>query len=85
MSLFLWCSRCSQVIQTISAVDKDEPLIGHRFYFSLAAPVAGNLNFTLRDNKGATLLLFWDSLCRCLKSLKSFYFSYLKKKKKKRC
>uniref|UniRef100_A0A672JAY0 Cadherin 7 n=1 Tax=Salarias fasciatus TaxID=181472 RepID=A0A672JAY0_SALFA len=43
-----------QVIQTISAVDKDEPLRGHRFYFALAAPVAGNPNFTLRDNKGAT-------------------------------
>ncbi|KAI3354873.1 hypothetical protein L3Q82_004671 [Scortum barcoo] len=41
-----------QVIQTISAVDKDEPVSGHRFYFALAAPVAGNLNFTLRDNKG---------------------------------
>nr|CBN82126.1 Cadherin-7 [Dicentrarchus labrax] len=40
-----------QVIQTISAVDKDEPLSGHRFYFALAASVAGNLNFTLRDNK----------------------------------
>ncbi|XP_055086059.1 cadherin-7a [Periophthalmus magnuspinnatus] len=43
-----------QVIQTISAVDRDEPLSGHRFYFSLAAPVASNLNFTLRDNKDNT-------------------------------
>uniref|UniRef100_A0A667Z2R3 Cadherin 7 n=1 Tax=Myripristis murdjan TaxID=586833 RepID=A0A667Z2R3_9TELE len=43
-----------QVIQTISAVDKDEPPSGHRFYFALAAPVAGNLNFTLRDNKDNT-------------------------------
>ncbi|XP_036935809.1 cadherin-7-like [Acanthopagrus latus] len=43
-----------QVIQTISAVDKDEPLSGHRFYFTLAAPAAGNLNFTLRDNKDNT-------------------------------
>eukprot|EP00064_Thunnus_orientalis_P000738 superscaffoldBa00000041_g739 len=43
-----------QVIQTISAVDKDEPLSGHRFYFSLASPVAGNHNFTLRDNKDNT-------------------------------
>uniref|UniRef100_A0A8C4HMM3 Cadherin 7 n=1 Tax=Dicentrarchus labrax TaxID=13489 RepID=A0A8C4HMM3_DICLA len=43
-----------QVIQTISAVDKDEPLSGHRFYFALAASVAGNLNFTLRDNKDNT-------------------------------
>ncbi|KAM4606285.1 cadherin-7 [Polymixia lowei] len=43
-----------QVIQTISAVDKDEPPSGHRFYFALAASVAGNLNFTLRDNKDNT-------------------------------
>ncbi|KAM6953458.1 cadherin-7-like [Aplochiton taeniatus] len=43
-----------QVIQTISAVDKDAPPSGHRFYFSLDAPVAGNPNFTLRDNKDNT-------------------------------
>ncbi|CAI5672776.1 unnamed protein product [Oreochromis niloticus] len=46
-----------QVIQTISAVDKDEPLSGHRFYFALAGPAAGNLNFTLRDNKVMVLLI----------------------------
>lgn len=50
---------CFQVIQTISAVDKDEPLGGHRFYFALAAPAAGNLNFTLRDNKGISLVILW--------------------------
>ncbi|XP_072514671.1 cadherin-7-like [Salminus brasiliensis] len=43
-----------QVIQTISAVDKDEPPSGHRFYFSLALPAASNHNFTLRDNKDNT-------------------------------
>ncbi|XP_032407578.1 cadherin-7 [Xiphophorus hellerii] len=43
-----------QVIQTISAVDKDEPLDGHRFNFALDGTVAGNLNFTLRDNKDNT-------------------------------
>uniref|UniRef100_A0A3Q2DWN5 Cadherin 7 n=1 Tax=Cyprinodon variegatus TaxID=28743 RepID=A0A3Q2DWN5_CYPVA len=43
-----------QVIQTISAVDKDEPLSGHRFHFALDASVAGNMNFTLRDNKDNT-------------------------------
>ncbi|XP_046880265.1 cadherin-7-like isoform X1 [Hypomesus transpacificus] len=43
-----------QVIQTISAVDSDEPPSGHRFYFALAAAVAGNPNFTLRDNKDNT-------------------------------
>ncbi|XP_061660847.1 cadherin-7a isoform X3 [Syngnathoides biaculeatus] len=42
------------VIQTVSAVDKDEPQSGHRFYFTLDAAVAGNLNFTLRDNKDNT-------------------------------
>lgn len=53
-----------QVIQTVSAVDKDEPLSGHRFYFTLAPPVAGNPNFTLRDNKGDSfdveILLMFD-------------------------
>ncbi|KAG5268406.1 hypothetical protein AALO_G00212250 [Alosa alosa] len=43
-----------QVIQTISAVDKDEPPSGHRFYFSLPVPATSNLNFTLRDNKDNT-------------------------------
>uniref|UniRef100_A0A674PPL7 Cadherin 7 n=1 Tax=Takifugu rubripes TaxID=31033 RepID=A0A674PPL7_TAKRU len=43
-----------QVIQTVSAVDKDEPPSGHRFYFTLAPSVAGNPNFTLRDNKDNT-------------------------------
>ncbi|KAI1888894.1 hypothetical protein AGOR_G00173460 [Albula goreensis] len=43
-----------QVIQTISAVDRDEPPNGHRFFFALSAEAAGNLNFTLRDNKDNT-------------------------------
>ncbi|KPP78736.1 Cadherin-7-like, partial [Scleropages formosus] len=41
-----------QVIQTISAVDPDEPPSGHRFFFALTPEAASNLNFTLRDNKG---------------------------------
>uniref|UniRef100_A0A3B1IF99 Cadherin 7 n=1 Tax=Astyanax mexicanus TaxID=7994 RepID=A0A3B1IF99_ASTMX len=43
-----------KVIQTISAVDKDEPPSGHRFYFSLALPAGSNHNFTLRDNRDNT-------------------------------
>uniref|UniRef100_A0A8C1WG65 Cadherin 7a n=1 Tax=Cyprinus carpio TaxID=7962 RepID=A0A8C1WG65_CYPCA len=43
-----------QVIETISAVDKDEPPSGHQFFFSLTAETAGNMNFTLRDNKDNT-------------------------------
>ncbi|XP_077411072.1 cadherin-7-like isoform X3 [Vanacampus margaritifer] len=45
------------VIQTVSGVDKDEPQSGHRFHFALDAAVAGNLNFTLRDNKVMVLLI----------------------------
>lgn len=41
-----------QVIQKISAVDKDEPSNGHQFYFSLTTDATNNHNFSLRDNKG---------------------------------
>ncbi|XP_056306388.1 cadherin-7 [Danio aesculapii] len=44
----------AQVIQTISAVDKDDPPGGHRFCFSLDFSAANNNNFTLRDNKDNT-------------------------------
>ncbi|KAM4026575.1 cadherin-7 isoform 1-T2 [Anomaloglossus baeobatrachus] len=42
-----------QVIQEISAIDKDEPSNGHWFYFSLP-PDASSINFTLQDNKDNT-------------------------------
>lgn len=44
-----------QRIQTVSASDPDEPLGGHRFFFSLAQEAAGKANFSVRDNKGDTL------------------------------
>ncbi|XP_055723643.1 cadherin-7-like [Salvelinus fontinalis] len=47
-------ARPGQIIETISAMDRDEPQSGHRFFFSLTAEAAGNLNFTLRDNKDNT-------------------------------
>ncbi|XP_035866052.1 cadherin-7 isoform X2 [Phyllostomus discolor] len=43
-----------QVIQKISAVDKDEPSNGHQFYFSLTTDAANNHNFSLQDNKDNT-------------------------------
>jgi len=51
-------SRCisKQVIQKISAIDKDDPPNGHQFYFSLTAEAANNHNFTLQDNKGKDIL-----------------------------
>ncbi|KAG3293754.1 cadherin 7, partial [Ictidomys tridecemlineatus] len=43
-----------QVIQKISAVDKDEPSNGHQFYFSLTTDATNNHNFSLKDNKDNT-------------------------------
>ena len=46
------CWRNVQLIQTVTAVDPDEPLGGQHFYYSLAPEAANNPNFTLRDNQG---------------------------------
>ncbi|XP_044223531.1 cadherin-7-like isoform X1 [Thunnus albacares] len=43
-----------QIIQTLSAVDRDKPQDRHHFMFSLTAEAAENLNFTLIDNKDNT-------------------------------
>lgn len=43
----LFCS--SQLIQTISAVDTDEPLVGHKFVFTISPT---NPNFTVVDREG---------------------------------
>lgn len=44
-----------QLIQTVSAVDQDDPRNGQHFYYSLAPEAANNPNFTLRDNQGNPL------------------------------
>lgn len=46
-SLCLFSS--SQLIQTISAVDTDEPQVGHKFVFSINPT---NPNFTIVDREG---------------------------------
>uniref|UniRef100_A0A8C2JPJ8 Cadherin domain-containing protein n=1 Tax=Cyprinus carpio TaxID=7962 RepID=A0A8C2JPJ8_CYPCA len=43
--------KAGQLIQTISAVDTDEPLVGHKFVFSLSTI---NPNFTVFDNEDNT-------------------------------
>ncbi|XP_064189821.1 cadherin-10-like [Anguilla rostrata] len=43
--------KVGQLIQTISAVDTDDPLIGHKFAFSLSTQ---NPNFTISDNEDNT-------------------------------
>nr|XP_033790107.1 cadherin-19-like isoform X2 [Geotrypetes seraphini] len=47
-------AKAGQLIQTISAVDKDNPVEGHHFYFSLAPEDINNSNFTIRDYKDNT-------------------------------
>lgn len=41
-----------QVIQTITAVDKDDFANGQRFAFALPSQLPVNPNFTLKDNEG---------------------------------
>ncbi|TRY99218.1 hypothetical protein DNTS_002496 [Danionella cerebrum] len=45
-------------IQTISAVDPDEPIGGHRFMFSLAPESSVRANFSVRDNGDNTASIF---------------------------
>ncbi|KAM6977702.1 cadherin-10-like [Aplochiton taeniatus] len=47
--------KAGQLIQTISAVDTDEPLVGHKFVFSISS---NNPNFTIvdRDDNTANIL-----------------------------
>lgn len=41
-----------QVIQTVSAVDKDEPIQGHYFEYRLIPEMLNNPNFTIKNNGG---------------------------------
>ncbi|XP_044195814.1 cadherin-20-like isoform X1 [Thunnus albacares] len=47
-------AKAGQLIQTVTALDSDEPLGGQHFYYSLAPEAANNPNFTLRDNQDNT-------------------------------
>uniref|UniRef100_A0A8C6PA97 Cadherin-20 n=1 Tax=Nothobranchius furzeri TaxID=105023 RepID=A0A8C6PA97_NOTFU len=47
-------AKAGQLIQTVTAVDPDDPLGGQHFYYSLAPEAANNPNFTLRDNQDNT-------------------------------
>ncbi|KAG5839484.1 hypothetical protein ANANG_G00205480 [Anguilla anguilla] len=43
-------SKPGQVIQTVSAVDKDDPKNGHSFIYSLVPEMLNNPNFTIKNN-----------------------------------
>ncbi|MEJ1275790.1 cadherin 6 [Cricetulus griseus] len=47
-------AKADQLIQTLHAVDKDDPYSGHQFSFSLAPEAASGSNFTVQDNKDNT-------------------------------
>ncbi|NWS66397.1 CADH6 protein, partial [Crotophaga sulcirostris] len=51
-------ARAEQLIQTLSAVDKDDSYSGHQFSFSLAPEAASSSNFTLQDNRDNTAGIF---------------------------
>ncbi|XP_054047248.1 cadherin-9 isoform X2 [Rissa tridactyla] len=47
-------AKAGQLIQTVSAVDKDEPPRGHKFFFELVPEFALHPNFSIVDNKDNT-------------------------------
>ncbi|XP_064299498.1 cadherin-9 [Phalacrocorax carbo] len=47
-------AKAGQLIQTVSAVDKDEPPQGHKFFFELVPEFAVHPNFSIIDNKDNT-------------------------------
>uniref|UniRef100_A0A8C8Z4P9 Cadherin-6 n=1 Tax=Prolemur simus TaxID=1328070 RepID=A0A8C8Z4P9_PROSS len=47
-------AKADQLIQTLRAVDKDDPYSGHKFSFALAPEAASGSNFTIQDNKDNT-------------------------------
>ncbi|XP_074843896.1 cadherin-20 isoform X2 [Carettochelys insculpta] len=47
-------AKAGQLVQTVSAVDQDDPQEGQHFYYSLAPEAANNPNFTLRNNQDNT-------------------------------
>ncbi|KFQ09597.1 Cadherin-9, partial [Leptosomus discolor] len=48
-------AKAGQLIQTVSAVDKDEPPRGHKFFFELVPEFAVHPNFSIVDNKDNTV------------------------------
>ncbi|NXU51593.1 CADH9 protein, partial [Turnix velox] len=47
-------AKAGQLIQTVSAIDKDEPARGHKFFFELVPEFALHPNFSIVDNKDNT-------------------------------
>lgn len=52
-----------QVIQTVSAMDKDDPKNGHYFLYSLLPEMVNNPNFTIMKNEGKYISLLKQYKC----------------------
>ncbi|XP_058547903.1 cadherin-20 isoform X4 [Neofelis nebulosa] len=60
-------AKAGQLIQTVSAVDLDDPHSGQHFYYSLAPEAANNPNFTIRDNQDSVQKQHAAKCCNFLK------------------
>ncbi|KAI1235366.1 hypothetical protein IHE44_0002228 [Lamprotornis superbus] len=54
-----------QVIQIVSAVDKDDPKNGHYFLYSLLPEMVNNPNFTIKKNEGEAFLCQHEEIAVC--------------------
>lgn len=61
-----------QLIQTISAVDTDEPLVGHKFVFSISPT---NPNFTIDDREGKIFFSFFTIFT--LRNIHKYILTYI--------
>ncbi|XP_073069295.1 cadherin-19 isoform X2 [Manis javanica] len=66
-----------QVIQTISAVDRDESIEDHHFYFNLSVEDTKNLSFTVIDNQDNTAVILTNRTGFSLQEEPVFYISIL--------
>ncbi|XP_063509867.1 cadherin-19 isoform X1 [Pongo pygmaeus] len=66
-----------QVIQTISAVDRDESIEEHHFYFSLSVEDTNNSSFAIIDNQDNTAVILTNRTAFNLQEEPVFYISIL--------
>ncbi|XP_066103196.1 cadherin-19 isoform X2 [Saccopteryx bilineata] len=66
-----------QIIQTISAVDRDESIDGHYFYFNLSVEDTENSSFTIIDNQDNTAVILTNRTGFSLQEEPVFYISIL--------
>ncbi|VTJ86546.1 Hypothetical predicted protein, partial [Marmota monax] len=65
------------VIQTISAVDRDESIEDHHFYFTLSAEDTNNSSFTIRDNQDNTAAILTNRSGFSLQEEPNFFITVL--------